>query len=354
VVRGGSLPRASQSPYDRRGLVVNISPRATGGLASESNEQTRLFPMAASQLSTAQQLESIWKLGGLTPKQLAREVIHRVYEDNLLGRASELAYSFVLAIFPGMLFLLSLLGFFASHAVTLRESLLGYFADFLPPAAYQIFAHTLDEAAKNASGDKITLGLFLSLWFAAGGMTSMISTLNEAYHVHDNRSFLKVRAIAVGLTTVISFLTLSALVLVMIGSHLAEMLGELLHLRHAIVLAWQFLHWPLAAFFLVLAFSLIYYYAPDLKEQHWYWITPGSLVGVLLWLAASGLLRGYLHFFNSYSRTYGSLGAVIILLLWLYVTALAFLIGGEINAIIEQAAAERGHPEAKAAGQKAA
>jgi hypothetical protein len=104
------------------GLAVNISPRATGGLASESNERTRLFPMAASQLSTAQQLESIWKLGGLTPKQLAREVIHRVYEDNLLGRASELAYSFVLAVFPGMLLLLSLLGFFASHAVTLIDA----------------------------------------------------------------------------------------------------------------------------------------------------------------------------------------------------------------------------------------
>ena len=239
-------------------------------------------------------------------------------------------------------------------AATLRENLLGYFADFLPPAAYQIFAHTLDEVATNASGGKITVGLFLSLWFGAGGVTSMISTLNEAYHVHDNRSFLKVRAIAVGLTTVISVLTFSALVLVMIGSHVAEMLGELLNLRRAIVLAWQFLHWPLAAFFLVLAFSLIYYYAPDLKEQHWYWITPGSLVGVLLWLAASGLFRGYLHFFNNYSRTYGSLGAVIVLLLWLYVTALAFLIGGEINAIIEQAAAERGHPEAKAAGQKEA
>ena len=116
--------------------------------------------MAASRLTAAQQVESIWKLGGLTPKQLAREVIHRVYENKLLERASELAYNFVLAIFPGMLFVLSLLGFFASHAATLRENLLGYFADFLPPTAYQIFAPTLDEVANNASGGRSRLACF--------------------------------------------------------------------------------------------------------------------------------------------------------------------------------------------------
>jgi membrane protein len=112
--------------------------------------------------------------------------------------------------------------------------------------------------------------------------------------------------------------------------------------------------WIAVLFFLSLAFSLIYYFGPDLKEQHWYWITPGSVLGVLLWLAASWAFRAYLHFFNTYSRTYGSLGAVMILLMWLYVTGLAFLIGGEINADIEHAAAVRGHPEAKAPGEKKA
>jgi membrane protein len=90
------------------------------------------------------------------------------------------------------------------------------------------------------------------------------------------------------------------------------------------------------------------------KERHWYWITPGSVVGVVLWVGASAALRGYLHFFNSYSKTYGSLGAVIILMLWFYVTGLALLIGGEINSTIEHAAAEHGHPEAKQEGRKAA
>jgi membrane protein len=99
---------------------------------------------------------------------------------------------------------------------------------------------------------------------------------------------------------------------------------------------------------------LIYYFGPDVKEQHWYWITPGSVVGVLVWFVSSLGFRVYLHFFNNYSRTYGSLGAAIILLLWFYVTSLAFLIGGEINAEIEHSAAERGHPEAKMMGEKEA
>jgi membrane protein len=102
-----------------------------------------------------------------------------------------------------------------------------------------------------------------------------------------------------------------------------------------------------------LSFALLYYWSPD-TEQQWQWITPGSVVGVLTWIGASLLFRVYLHFFNSYSKTYGSLGAVIVLLLWLYISGMAILLGGEINSEIENAAAKRGHPEAKEPGEKAA
>jgi membrane protein len=110
----------------------------------------------------------------------------------------------------------------------------------------------------------------------------------------------------------------------------------------------------IALVFVTLAFSLIYYFGADLQEQHWYWITPGSVTGVLLWVLASLGFRAYLHFFNSYSKTYGSLGAAMILLIWLFITGFAFLVGGEVNAQIEHAAALRGHPEAKAPGEKMA
>ena len=122
----------------------------------------------------------------------------------------------------------------------------------------------------------------------------------------------------------------------------------------AAVIGWKVLQYALALLFVIISFALIYYFAPDLRERHWYWITPGSVIGVALWITATAAMRVYLHFFNSYSKTYGSVGAVIILLLWFYVTGLAFLIGGEVNATIEHAAAEHGHAEAKPVGQKAA
>lgn len=310
--------------------------------------------MSDSKLTTSEQVHSIWKLGGLTPAQLAKKVIYEIGDDDLLGRASELAYNFLLAVFPLMLFLLALFGLFASRGLMLRSGLLIYFGDMLPPMAYSLFSNTVNELANNPGGGKLTFGILVALWFAAGGMTSMISTLNTAYHVREGRSFFKVRAIAVALTIAISVCLMLALVVVLIGSHLANVIGAALHLSGLFVLGWKIAQWPAALFFIVASFSLVYYFGPDLKERHWYWVTPGSLFGVILWLAASAGFRGYLHFFNTYTRTYGSLGAVIVLLVWFYVTGLAFLIGGEINAAIEHAAALRGHPEAKAPGQKAA
>jgi membrane protein len=194
----------------------------------------------------------------------------------------------------------------------------------------------------------------LALWAGAGGTTSLISGLNAAYHVRDSRPWYKVRLIAVGLTLAISVLVVAALFIVIAGGNVTELIGAKLALGKVTVIAWKILQWPGALSFIILTFALIYYFGPDLEEQHWYWITPGSLVGVLLWLAASFGIRVYLHFCNNYSKSYGSLGAVIILLLWFYVTGLAFLIGGEINSAIEHAAAERRHPEADARRKKAA
>lgn len=310
--------------------------------------------MAQSQLQPEQQVESIWRLGGMTPKRLAARVYQSAMDDNLLGRASELAYNFIFSVFPLLLFLLALFGLFASHGTVLRGDLMFYLSRALPPAAFDLVNRTVTEVARGTSGGKLTFGILLTLWAASGGMTSMISTLNDVYGVRESRPWWKVRAIAVGLTIAISIMVVSALGVVLLGGFVAQWTGQHLHLASASVMAWKVLQWPVALAFIVMSFSLIYFYAPDLQEQHWYWITPGSLFGVLLWLAVSFGFRGYLHFFNSYSRTYGSLGAVIILLVWFYVTGLAFLAGGEINAQIEHAAAERGHPEAKAEGQKKA
>ena len=308
--------------------------------------------MSDSKLTTSQQVYSIWKLGGLKPSQLAKKVFYEVGDDDLLGRASELAYNFLLAVFPLMLFLLALFGLFASRGLMLRSRLLIYFADMLPPMAYDLFSKTVNELANNPGGGKLTFGILVALWFAAGGNEFDDLTLNTAYHVREGRTFLRVRAIAVALTIAISICLMLALAVVLIGNHLADVIGADLHLSALFVVGWKILQWPVALFFIVASFSLVYYFGPDLKERHWYWVTPGSIFGVLLWLAASAGFRAYMHFFNTYTRTYGSLGAVIVLLVWFYVTGLAFLIGGEINAAIEHAAALRGHPEAEGSGSK--
>jgi membrane protein len=305
-------------------------------------------------LSTGEQLESIWHLGGLRPKQLMRRVWDSMNEDNIFGRAAELAYGFLLSIFPMLLFLVALFGLIAFRASGLQDRLFFYLSTVLPPMAYQVVFKTVHDVASNASGGKLTLGIVLALWSASGGMTSMISTLNGAYAVRDSRSYFKVRGIALALTLAISALVIAALLLVLVGGDAVTFLASHLALSELWIVGWRLIQWPAALFFISLAFAIVYYFGPNLHEQHWYWITPGSVVGVLLWVAVSFGLRAYLHFFNSYSKTYGSLGAVIILLLWFYVTGLAFLIGAEVNAQIEHAAARHGHPEAKFEGQKAA
>jgi membrane protein len=284
-------------------------------------------------------LESLWRLGGLTPPRLIYRVLRSIVQDELFARASGLAFDFVLALFPLMVFMLALFGLFESHGSQLLSSLLSYFADFLPSAASQLFNGIVDELAKNSGGGKVTFGIVAGLWFASGGMSSTISTLNAVFRVREARSWFRVRAIALGLTLAIAILLLSALLLVFVGNRVVDWLAAEFSWSSFLAVAWKDFRWPAAAVFVMISFSLVYYAGPNLAQHRWHWVTPGSLFGMLIWLASSLGLRIYLHFFNTYSATYGSLGAVMILLVWLYVTGLAFLIGGEINAEIERFAA---------------
>ena len=314
-----------------------------------------VIAMSTSTLTTEQQINSLWAFGGLSKKQLLRRVWGGIQQNDLLNRGYELAYNFLLAVFPLLLVIIALLGVLAAGpGHQLREDFFSYLQQVLPPDAFRLITRTLQEVIHNAGGGKLTFGLLFALYSGSGGMTQLMSTLNAAYEVHEGRSWVKVHLIAIGLTVAISILVIAALALVLAGGWVLHLAANTLGLSAVVVIAGKILQWSLAIFFVVLAFAVIFYFAPDVKEQHWYWITPGSIVGVLLWAAASSGLRVYLHFFTSYSKTYGSLGAVIILLLWFYVTGLAFLIGGQINSTIEHAAAEHGHIEAKAPGEKAA
>jgi len=310
--------------------------------------------MAESVLSTGEQLESLWNLGGLTWKELGKRVWGGMNENDLLNRSYELAYNFLLAVFPMLLVLLALLGIFASHIHSLRSYLFYYFQVALPPLAYQLVTHTLTEIVKASGGGKLTFGLLFALWSGSAGMTQLMTTLNAAYAVRERRSWIRVHLVSIGLTLVISILIILALLLVVAGGFVLNYVAQHIGINELAYVGFKIVQWLFALAFVIFAFAVIYFFAPNVYEQHWYWITPGSLVGVFLWVAASGGLRIYLHYANSYSKTYGSLGAVMILMLWFYVTGLAFLIGGQINATIEHAAAEHGHIEAKGEGEKKA
>lgn len=293
-------------------------------------------------MSSPKELESLWKLGGLTPGQLGRNVFEQITANNVFGRAAELAFYFLFALFPLIFLMMTLFGLFASHSVELQSDLLSYFADFLPPTAFQLFRRVATEIAAHASHGKLTFGVVSALWCISSSISSMISFLNAAYHVRETRPWFKVRAIALVLSLLISILLLMALFMVLVGSHFVGWLGAGLRLHPLVVLVWKDIQWPTAIFLVALSCSLIYHYGPDLKEhRRWHWFTPGAAFGAFIWLVASFAFRMYLHFFDNYSVSYGSLGALMILLVWLYATGLACLIGAEINAEIQRSFEKR-------------
>lgn len=293
----------------------------------------------------------MWTLNGLSWKKMAVRVWNEMNRDDVFGDAAKLAYYFLLALFPLLIFLTSAIGLIVG-GTGMRHTLFQYLARVMPSSASQLIDSTMLEVTNSSSAGKLSFGLLLALWAASTGMEAITEALNTAYNVEETRPWWKRRLAAVLLTVGLSVLIIAALALVIGGGRLADYLAAVFGFGSAFTWAWKILQWPMALAFMLSAFALIYYFAPDLRDQDWKWITPGAVLGIALWLLASFGLKGYLHFFNSYSTTYGSLGAVIILMLWLYLTGLAVLIGGEVNAEIENVAAQRGAPDAKKKGAK--
>jgi membrane protein len=189
----------------------------------------------------------------------------------------------------------------------------------------------------------VTLGLIAAIWSASVGISAIQDTLNIVYKIEDSRSYFVARLHAIGLTVVLTIIVSLGLGCLLGGDFIASLARLGLHDRllvMAVTVAARVIGWTLAAALLDLSFAVIYYWAPDSKKRRWHWLTPGGALGLLGWLLASLSLRVYLHYFNNYSITYGSLGAVIILLTWFYITGLMLLVGAEINSEIEAASAE--------------
>jgi membrane protein len=298
-------------------------------------------------------MSSLWGFGGLSLKDLGKRVLSEIKGDEVFGRSAQLAYYFLLALFPLLLFLTSVIGLLLGSGSGLRQSLFNYLSQVLPGSAFQIVDKTMYEVSASSSGSKVTFGILAALWAASNGMGAITEALNVAYNVKESRPWWKQRLTAISLTLALSVLIISALVLVLYGGKLADYIAGNYGFGELFSVSWKVLQWPIVLAFMLVAFALIYYVAPDLHEQKWEWVTPGSVVGVGLWLIVSFGFKLYLHFFDTYSKTYGALGAVIVLMLWLYLSGAAILIGGEVNSEIENAAAEAGDSEAKEKGEKA-
>ena len=280
-------------------------------------------------------MPSLWKFGGLTPLKMTQLAIKKMGEDELSTRSAALSYYFILALFPMLLFLLSLVGLFAGPGSPLRDSIIAGLGRLAPGSALDLVHNVINQTFKASSGLKLGMGLLGALWAASGGMSAVIVSLNVVYGVKETRAWWKQKLIIIALTLALAALIILALVLVLYGGKIGQLLAIQIGLRDVFKIAWKVLQWPLSFAAMFFSFSIIYYFGPDVEEKKWYWVTPGAVAGVVLWLVVSLGFRLYLQFFNSYSATYGSLGAVIILMLWLYITGFAVLIGGEVNWIID-------------------
>jgi len=282
----------------------------------------------------------------LFSKDFLWRVRARAEEDEILGRAAQLSFYFLLALFPLLLFLITLFGYMAGAGSHLRHKLITYLGSVMPGSALQLVVATIEEVTSARGGGKLWFGLLAALWAASSGFNALAQALNSAYDVPETRSWWKLRLISIGLTVAIAVLIVSALVIVLYGGRLGNFLATWANEDFAFTLVWKILQWPISLAFVFIAFSLIYQFGPNVgarrsgkrilaSDFRRRWLSPGVVVAVILWLLVSLGFRLYLHFFNSYSATYGSLGALIILMLWFYLTGAAILLGGEINCELE-------------------
>jgi membrane protein len=282
--------------------------------------------------------KSPWRLRVSSARTLLKHVWISSYEDGVYNRAAELAYFFFLSLFPGMIFITTLLGFVFKSNGQLTGLLLHYLSTTLPGSAFQLIRTVITEVTRSTGSGKLTFGILAALWTANSGMNALEDALNAVYKVKESRPLWKTYGIALILTVLASLLIIAALTVFLYGGALVQLISNTVGLRPAFYWSWKVAQWPIALFFVSLVASMVYYAAPNVKQRRWQWLSPGALFATLGWVAASGLLRLYFHFFTNYAKTYGSLGAVMVLLTWLYVTGTMLLLGAEVNMVIETAA----------------
>jgi membrane protein len=260
----------------------------------------------------------------------------RTIEAEIFDRAAQVAFYFSFAVFPLLYFLVSLFGLLIESSEGLRGELFSYLRQILPSAVFDLVRKTIDEVVANSTGGKATLGLVITLWSASAGIDTLRSALNAIYKLKETRLWPRTKLESLILTFVISLLAALMLTIVFYGWQLFQILLANIGLQITSPLVLVIIQWISALLVMLFACEIIYNLLPNFKKLRWTWITPGTIIAILMWLILTGGFRLYLSYFNSYNKAYGSLGAVIIMMLWLYLTATAQMIGGLINSVLHE------------------
>lgn len=283
---------------------------------------------------------AIFDTRGLGVVTLFKRTFKEFSNDDMSTYASALAYRALFSLFPFLLFLMALLGFLhlPEFFAWLREQA----SLVLPPVALEQVNPVIDQLQDQKSG-LLSLGILFALWTASVGVRSLMNAMNRAYDVREGRPGWKLTLLSLLYTVGIAIMLLLAAGLMVVGPQLMEWLAEQVGLKDTVVLLWSWLRWPVAALLMMLVVAVLYYVAPDV-EQDFRFITPGSVLAVVVWIIASIGFGIYVQNFGNYDATYGSIGAIIVLLLYFYISAAVLLLGAELNAVIEHASVEGKDP----------
>ena len=262
-----------------------------------------------------------------------KATVQEFIRDDALGLAAQLAYYLILALFPFILVLFSLMGQFSSPE--LASTILEYFRRVMPDEVYGLIkAYTGPIISGKAKAPGLlSFGILFTIWTASGAFSALINALNRAYDLQETRPYWKVKGLAILMTLGLSVLILVGVLLMVLGPQIGAGIAGYFGLGGVFELTWNIVRWPVALMFMVVTVALLYFLAPD-AGQPFRWITPGGIIGVLLWVLASVAFSIYVNDFGSYNKTYGSIGVVIVLLLYLYISSITILFGATLNAVL--------------------
>jgi membrane protein len=266
--------------------------------------------------------------------EVAKRTVKEIGDDNCFGLAAQLAFYFLLALFPALLFFVALIGYLpVENALSELLTALGTVA---PQELVRLLRGQLAQIADGSQASLPTLGITGAIWSSSAAMVTIIDALNRAYDVTEWRPWWKRRLVAMLLTVALALFIIVAMTLILVGPAMAFRLANWLGLGSAVALLWALIRWPVILFCVIVSVDLVYHFAPNGRGR-WVWITPGALLATALWLVGSFAFGVYVSNFGEYTATYGAIGGAIVTMLWFYVSSIAILVGAELNGVIEDA-----------------